>query len=327
MTTIFISGATGYVAQHIIKLSLSKGYFVIGSVRSAAKGERLRQLFNSEKFTYEIAEKLENPGAFNQVLQKHPEISVFIHTASPVTMNAKDPEKDTMIPALEGSKNALNAIYEFGHNIKKVILTSSYVALSDLLTPGRTATESTWNSVTWEMAKADGRLAYHASKKYAEKVAWDFVKDKNVGFEFTSINPAYVFGPQAFDEDAKGTLNLSAEMICSLTRLKEGDEVATKRRPFIDVRDVAKAHVLAVERDFAGKRLLMAESNFSQQLALNIIRKQFSHLNLPPGNPDADGKDDLFDNSKTRQLLGFEFIDLETSIRDMVTQYLKNEQL
>ena len=71
----------------------------------------------------------------------------------------------------------------------------------------------------------------------------------------------------------------------------------------------------------------MAESNFSQQLALNIIRKQFSHLNLPPGNPDADGKDDLFDNSKTRQLLGFEFIDLETSIRDMVTQYLKNEQL
>lgn len=326
MKTIFISGATGYVAQHIIKLLLQKGYSVVGSVRSTTKGEKLKERFNSENFNYEVVEKLENAGAFDQLLINHPEIDAFIHTASPVIMNAVDPVKDTMVPALEGTMNALNAIHQHGKNIKKVIFTSSYVALADLLNPGTTATEDSWNSVTWEQALKDGRLAYYASKKYAEMAVWDYVQQNKVNFSATLINPAYVFGPQAFDDDAKGTLNLSADMICSLLKLKDGDEIPTKRRPFIDVRDLAKAHILAIENDYGGKRLLLAESNFSLQSALNIIREQFPHLHLPSGNPDADGTDDLFDNTKTRQLLGFELTDLETSVHDMIAQYLNNDE-
>lgn len=326
MTTIFVSGATGYIAQHIIRLSLLKGYGVIGSVRSSTKGENLKQQFNSEHFNYEVVEKLESPGAFDQLLIKHPEISVFVHTASPVTMKVEDPEKDIMIPAVEGTKNALDAIHKHGRNIRKVIFTSSYVALSDIGDSTIMASEDTWNSVTWEQALTNGRYAYHALKKYAELAVWEYAKKKDVNFSVTVINPAYVFGPQAFDADAKGTLNLSAEMVCGLLKLKEGDEVGINKRPFIDVRDLAKAHVMAVENDYGGKRLLLAESTFSLQSCLDIIRKNFPELHLPPGQPDAKGDEDVFDNSKTRKLLGFEFIDLETSVRQTVAQYLENRE-
>ena len=45
-TTVFVSGATGFIAQNIIKELLSKDYKVIGSVRSEKKGQDLEKLIN-----------------------------------------------------------------------------------------------------------------------------------------------------------------------------------------------------------------------------------------------------------------------------------------
>ena len=59
MTTIFVTGATGYIAKHIIKLALQKGYKVIGTVRTSAKGEEVKKLFNNPNFEYEVVEFLE----------------------------------------------------------------------------------------------------------------------------------------------------------------------------------------------------------------------------------------------------------------------------
>jgi nucleoside-diphosphate-sugar epimerase len=41
-------------------------------------------------------------------------------------------------------------------------------------------------------------LAYRASKTFAEKAAWDFVKQERPSFDLVSMNPPFVFGPTVF---------------------------------------------------------------------------------------------------------------------------------
>ena len=46
--TVFVSGATGFIAQHIIKQLLSTDkYKVIGSVRAGSKAEKLKADFDN----------------------------------------------------------------------------------------------------------------------------------------------------------------------------------------------------------------------------------------------------------------------------------------
>ena len=330
MTTIFVTGATGYIAKHIIKLALQKGYKVIGTVRTSAKGEEVKKLFNNPNFEYEVVEFLEKPGAFDNALKAHPEAIGFLHTASSVIMNPLDPEKESLIPAVEGTKNAIRAVHDHGLNVKHFVLTSSYVANVNFADPQSTTTEDTWNNLSWIDAIANPSVAYPVSKTYAEKAAWEFVEMEKPTFSLTCVNPSYVLGPQAYDEDAKGTLNMTAEFIAGLLKLKQGDKIPQTAGPFIDVRDVARAHLDVVENaKLAGSRLLLAESFFSQQLALNVINKNFSELHLPTGDPDSafKGKDvghAKYNNSKTKDLLGFDFVSFETSVSDLVKQYLEH---
>lgn len=129
--TVIVSGATGFIAQHVVKQLLAKNYQVIGTVRSTAKGDHLLKLFNNPKnLSYEIVEDVGTKGAFDKVLQKHGEAKVFLHLASPFHFNVTDVEKELLLPAVDGTKNVLQAIYNFGNNIEKVVITSSYAAIS-----------------------------------------------------------------------------------------------------------------------------------------------------------------------------------------------------
>ena len=56
---------------------------------------------------------------------KHGEAKVFLHLASPFHFNVTDVEKELLLPAVDGTKNVLQAIYNFGNNIEKVVITSS----------------------------------------------------------------------------------------------------------------------------------------------------------------------------------------------------------
>ena len=55
---------------------------------------------------------------------------MFLHLASPFHFNVTDVEKELLLPAVDGTKNVLQAIYNFGNNIEKVVITSSYAAIS-----------------------------------------------------------------------------------------------------------------------------------------------------------------------------------------------------
>lgn len=330
-----ITGATGFIAQHITKTALEQGYVVIGTVRSASKGQKLQDNFLSiglTNFSFEVVPDITADDAFHSVFENHPNIAIVAHTASPFLYDVTDPEKELIIPAVKGTENILNAIKDHiqnGGNIKRVIITSSDAALysaNDEQDSSKSFDEESWNEITYEDAKKDAINAYYGAKTFAERTAWRFAKhQENQPFPpLTVINPVYVFGPQTFDEDARGKLNTSNQMIKDLFDAKD---FTNDKGGFVDVRDVATAHVMLFESsETIGKRLYMTNGKFSVQMILDVIREKFPDLakSVPRGTPGS-GPNDIqslakTSNEKTRAIIGDDFIPLEKTVVDIVAQ-------
>lgn len=130
-STVFVSGASGFIAQHIISLLLEQNYKVIGSVRSNEKAEHVLSNFNhNPNLTLEIVKDLASLTAFDEVFKKHgDEIKIVLHAASPVVFQVDNFEKDILIPAVNGVKSMLNAILKYApQTVERLIYTSSIVA-------------------------------------------------------------------------------------------------------------------------------------------------------------------------------------------------------
>lgn len=339
MVSVFVSGATGFIASTTVKELISRGYTVVGSVRSPSKGEKLKKHFPSG-FSYEVVPDLSASGAFDEAVKKHPEVTVFLHTASPFFFDTTDVEKDLLLPAINGTKNALSAIKKYGPQISRVVYTSSYASVASVLecsNPALTVSEKSWNPITYDQALGKGIpaeyvgiMAYYGSKTFGEKAAWDFVKNEKPNFALTVINPTVVLGPQAFDEDAKGDLNASAEVVKSLLNARTEAEIAPYDNGFVDVRDIARAHIAGFENEEAkGKRLLVNTGMFSAQGILNFLHEKFPQAtkNTTRGTPGDDAKRlanlAKIDNRETNSILAYTPIGFEQSVSDAVEQILR----
>lgn len=334
MVSVYVSGATGFIAQHIVSQLVAKKYNVIGSVRSAEKGEQLKKDLGSDLFQYEIVEDIVTPGAFDESLKKHPEVTVFLHTASPFHFNTNDVEKDLLKPAIEGTKNALKSIKEYGPQITKVVVTSSYAAIappdgSPESPRELVLTEESWNPADLEKALKFPTLGYRASKTFAEKAAWEFLETEKPNFTLNCVNPAFVFGPQAFKSGVRSTLNTSSETLNAVVKAGTDESKVPKSfGGFVDVRDVARAHLHGFESDVTNFRYLLVTSRFATQDIVDIINKRIPSLKgkvsvgTPGSGKEITDKLAQVDNTKTRELLG-EFISLEDSVVDSITQIVE----
>lgn len=339
---VLISGATGYIAQHIVDNLLKENYKVIGTVRSESKAEKLKNQFgNNPNFITELVPDIAAPNAFDDVLRKHAkDVKVILHTASPFHFETKDVEKDLLIPAVNGTKSILESVKKYGANtVERVVITSSYAAIFDLARVSDKSvvfTEDSWNPATWKSCQVDPLNAYCGSKKFAEKAAWDFYEEnKNlVKFKLSVVNPVYVYGPQMFDEDVTEHLNTSCEIINSLMHapadLKLDENLHAE---YIDVRDVARAHLLAFQKEEAiGQRLGLCGGKFDAQDLVDILNEDFPQLKgkIPTGDNPGHGasvtnSSSTFDNTRSKKILGFKFKTLKESVHDTAAQILKKE--
>ncbi|OBA19169.1 NAD(P)-binding protein [Metschnikowia bicuspidata var. bicuspidata NRRL YB-4993] len=339
--TVLVTGASGFIAQHIVKLLISKNYNVVGTVRLDAKGEKLRKNTSGGPgtFTYTIVPDIAANGAFDNVFEAYPEISVVLHTASPCFYETTNPKNDLIIPAMEGTKNIMSTIAKTAKagrsKIRRVVVTSSDAAIyspDDEQNPELFFDESCWNNMSLEEAERDPVNAYYGSKAFAEKIAWEFAAQP--GFPpLSTVNPVYVFGPQAYDNEVAEKLNMSNEVINALLKTGPHGSFSNDKAGFIDVRDVARAHLAAFEQEATvGKRLYMSNGQFSVQMMLDVIHEKFRSLRdrVPVGKPGTGPMDILAlartNNDATRKLLGFEFTPLSTCIEEVVQQILQYQQ-
>lgn len=335
-TTVFVSGASGFIAQHIVKLLIEKGYNVVGTVRSAAKGDSLAASLNTPAFTYEIVPEISVDDSFDAAIKAHPEVTILLHTASPFFYDSTDPETDLVIPAIKGTTNILNAVKKFASQITRIVVTSSDAAIyssEDERNSALSFDETSWNNISYEEAIKGPIPAYYGAKSFAEKLSWKFFEENpDVKAKLSVVNPVYVFGPQAFDSEVKPVLNTSNELVHTLIKLGPNDAFELDIGGAVDVRDVAKAHLAAFEEENTiGKRLFMTNGQFSTQMMLDYINKNFESLRgrIPVGEPGT-GPEHIktlgkTSNVKTKEILGFEFIPLEKTVVDIVSQILAKQ--
>jgi len=125
---VLITGASGFLATHVIAKALEAGYSVRGTVRSKAKGDAIQRRYShlGDKFDIVVVNDLVT-GDLTEALKG---ISAVIHVASPFTGVVHDPKKDMLDPAIEGTLNVVHSTHNAG--IKHIIITASLVGVIDL---------------------------------------------------------------------------------------------------------------------------------------------------------------------------------------------------
>lgn len=335
--TVLVTGATGFIAQHIVDKLLARGYSVVGTARSESRYnpifEAFMQKYPEAKLTFEIVPDISVENAFDEVLKNHPEITAVLHTASPFSFGLnKSFEEAYLNPAVNGTVNILKAIEKYAPQVTNVVITSSYAAIKTGI-PGYIHTNESWNPVVWEDVKDEG-TAYSASKTYAEKAARAFVKEHKVNYKLATVNPPYVFGPQVFDFSVGPVLNTSNEIITAATKI---DKNSTKPELGavalgVDVRDVAEFHILPLENEKAAdQRLFICAGPVVAQTILNIINENIPELKGKVAVGDPASEKELvekntpkYDLSNLYKVIGdYKFISIKQSVVDVLEQYYK----
>lgn len=267
MAHILVTGATGFIASHCIVKLIARGHTVRGTARSAARSTALNMILSdyTEK-TIEVplvAADLGRDTGWEEAMEG---VEAVLHVASPIPANLPRNAEELIIPARDGALRVLKAARSAG--IKRVVMTSSMAAVAYGWGENRPVllTEEDWSNPD----NLKDNTAYTRSKTIAERAAWDYVNGEGEGLELTTINPSLVLGPVM-----GGDFSASLEII---TQLLSGKLPAVPRMGFqvVDVRDVAEAHILALEKDVAiGQRYLVADDFFWMSDVADILREAF----------------------------------------------------
>lgn len=259
MTKVFVTGASGFIAKHILRELFEKGYSVRAAVRSPKREEELTSLFPGKPLEFVYLDLTKDEGWDTAMA----DCDVLMHTASPFPLSEPKDPQDLIRPAVDGTLRAMNAAKAAG--IGRVILTSSNAAIyKDMSKPKDQPSDET----NWTTADHPSVSAYEASKTLAEKAAWDYVA-QHPEIALTTINPGGVFGPP-MDSRYGSSLQL-------VERAMSGTDPAAPpiSLPMVDVRDVAMMHVAAITVDAAKGERFAATAETLKFVEMNRILKEW----------------------------------------------------
>ncbi|KAJ8118447.1 hypothetical protein OPT61_g580 [Boeremia exigua] len=324
---VLLTGGSGFIGAHILKILIERGYEVVLAVRTDTKGQEILGAYKTnDKLSYVVVGDIAVPNAFEKAIQANQDLQGVIHAASPFHFRAKDNESELFQPALNGTVGILKAIHQHAPSVKKVVVTSSIAAVMNPFSKPAEYMEESWNPITKEQALSNPQLGYLGSKTFAERAAWDFVQKEGPSFGLTTINPPAVLGPVIHHLASLDAINTSNEAIAAIVQGKWKDGAPpTFTSPWVDVRDVALGHVLALETATAsGRRFLMHGGFLSHADYVAIARKNFPSLRekLPQHVEDETLSDPLVDTTPARQILHLEFTTLEASVTDTIQSLL-----
>lgn len=332
---VLLTGASGFLATHVLDTLLKHGYAVTATVRSKAKGDHILKEFAGKPVTIAIVPDIGAADAFDAALSDS-SITAVIHTASPVTLAAtEDPVAQVLNPAINGVKNILAAIVKYAPQVTTVVLTSSILSVlqvSKYQDPDFIHTEETWSDVDWDLSVAKPELAYYGSKNLGERAAWKFLEDNKVNFTLTAINPPYIFGPALQQVASFDALNETSQLLWKEAfGTTAGDTEGTYNAapsPYVDVRDVALAHVLPLENPkLAGKRLITLPGIYTKQQVLDVVNSDFPEARgkIAVGKPGTGVYKSkpvpFFDTTASANLLQIKYRPFEETVKDAFTQF------
>ncbi len=275
---VLVTGATGYVAGRLVERLLQEGHTVHAAVRDPENQKKLQYLSG-------LAETLPGairyfksdllvPGSYAEAMAG---CELVFHTASPFTVNVRDPLKQLIEPAKLGTRNVLEQANQTPA-VQRVVVTSSCAAIygdnADLeRTPEGVFTEEIWNT-----SSSVEHQPYSYSKTLAEREAWEIHRRQD-RWDLVTINPSLVMGPGI---DPHGT----SESFAIMKQYGDGTLKAGVPRwgmGIVDVRDVAEAHYRAGFTPAATGRYIVSGHNADLADLAIPLREHFgAAYPLPP---------------------------------------------
>jgi len=340
---VLVTGGAGYVASWLVKYLLEDGYSVRITVRDksdVAKYGHLEKIASSTRGSLVVYEgNLLEKDAFKQAMNG---CNVVFHTAQPYLLSGiKNPQKQLIDPSFEGTRNVLQTVNDT-HTVKKVVFTSAisavYGDISDLQNiKGEVFTEKYWNKSSNLKHQPLG-----FSKTVAEREAWR-IHDEQDQWKMATLNPARILGPSLTAKSKSGSIDF-------IQRLANGtfkNGVADVKYGFVDVRDVAHAHIFAAQDEHAiGRFILVKEVKSILEIAKilsdkfgetypfprTLLSKRmlfflgFAHGYSRKFVVENVGKKLKFDNTKSRHELGVYYKSIEEAAIELM-QFVIDQNL
>jgi nucleoside-diphosphate-sugar epimerase len=262
MSTVLVTGGSGFVASHCIVQLLAAGHQVRTTVRSLKREGDVRAMLTQggapavDRLTFAVAD-LERDAGWAEAISG---CEYVLHVASPFPPTVPKDENELITPAREGALRVLRASRDAG--VKRVVLTSSFAAIGYGHAPQATPfDEKDWTNV--EGPDSNDVRPYVKSKAIAERAAWDFMSREGGTLELAVVNPVGVFGPVLGPDYSTSILLVQ--------RLLDGSMPGCPKLYFgvVDVRDVADLHLRAMTNPAAkGERFLAVAGDFISMLQI-----------------------------------------------------------
>ncbi len=249
MSTVLVTGGSGFIGSHAILQLLGAGHQVRTTVRDLKREPEVRAMLKAGgaeadgRLSFFPADLREDRGWREAVTG----CDYVLHVASPFPPGVPRNEDELIVPAREGALRLLRAARDAG--VRRVVLTSSFAAVGYGHAPRATPfTEADWTNP----GGADVG-PYPKSKTLAERAAWDFVSSPGGSLELSVVNPVGVLGPVLGPDFSTSILLIK--------RFMDGAVPGCPRLSFglVDVRDVADLHIRAMVNPAAkGERFIAA---------------------------------------------------------------------
>ncbi|HEX7136359.1 MAG TPA: aldehyde reductase [Vicinamibacterales bacterium] len=268
MSTVLVTGGSGFIGSHCILQLLAAGHQVRTTVRSAKRETDVRALLKqggaddrpakTPALQFFVAD-LENDAGW---LEAASGCDYVLHVASPFPPTVPKNEDELIVPAREGALRVLRASRDAG--VKRVVMTSSFAAIGY----GHKEQDAPFDETTWTNINGEDVRPYVKSKAIAERAAWDFIAREGRSLELAVVNPVGVFGPVLGPDYSTSILIIQ--------RMMDGAMPGCPQMAFgaVDVRDVADLHLRAMTNPAAkGERFLAVSGDFMSFLEIAKLLK------------------------------------------------------
>ena len=244
---VLVTGGSGYIAGYCVAQLLNDGWSVRTTLRSLAKAKAVRASIDNiapkaSEIEFVEADLNSDAGWGRAAVGAQ----YVLHVASPVPVTDPKDDDELIRPARDGTLRVLTAARDAG--VKRVVMTSSISAIIF----GRGVREKPFTEADWtDETNRHDTSPYDRAKTIAERAAWAWLAAEGGGLELVTVNPSLVLGP-VLGSDFSASIE-------AIRKLLDGSIPALPRFGFnvVDVRDIARLHVLAMTApEAAGERFI-----------------------------------------------------------------------